>query len=459
MTSSASSRRESSDFSGATISRQRYSINRNGLPGRTSPGRRTTGTKLIPRSCFPAGKPPRKRAPATLPAPGRMDTGAPVPPGAVPRIPKRASAAPSFAPGRSAPLPHPSPRAPSEESSELPGPDQSKAARTQLLRRTHQVLPAGRRTLRVDTARVVFEKRTLQPQVQIARHIFAHTLGTGCRVGFAEKIGQLRGFQFRHPLGEARPDLRPARLRARLSIRADRESAFRRRHRDQLNPAASRTSLGAGDRPAMPARRQVDGRVVQDPLKREELHPVVPRPAAPQSPPSLSHPESGSTATAFPCMLDCTPMLERSARAAIPNNPDDEDFLWRLYDQPRTPEVAAFGWPPEQQEAFLRMQYRARRGSYDTAYPAAERRILLENGVPAGAMIVDRNHREIRLVDIALCGASEPRLRRARNRGSDPSGGELDSPFAPQRPARGNPAIRLYQRLGLVLKSARRHVY
>ena len=69
-------------------------------------------------------------------------------------------------------------------------------------------------------------------------------------------------------------------------------------------------------------------------------------------------------------MLDCTLMLERSARAAIPDDPDDEDFLWRLYVSTRAPEVAAFGWPPEQQEAFLRMQYRARRGSYYTAaYP------------------------------------------------------------------------------------------
>lgn len=147
-------------------------------------------------------------------------------------------------------------------------------------------------------------------------------------------------------------------------------------------------------------------------------------------------------------------MLERSARAAIPDDPDDEDFLWRLYVSTRTPEVAAFGWSPEQQEAFLRMQYRARRGSYDTAYPAAERRILLENGIPAGAMIVDRNHREIRLVDIAL-------LPEHRNRGYGAREiadliRQAENSTLPLRLSvlRGNPAIRLYQRLGLVLKSA-----
>ena len=148
-------------------------------------------------------------------------------------------------------------------------------------------------------------------------------------------------------------------------------------------------------------------------------------------------------------MLDCTLMVERSARAATSA---DEDFLWRLYVSTRASEIAAFGWPPEQQEAFLGMQYRARCGSYHAAYPQAEQRILLENGVPAGAMIVDRNPQEIRLVDIAL-------LPEHRNRGY---GGQEVADLIRQAeslrlPLRlsvllGNPAQRLYARLGLVFK-------
>jgi len=142
---------------------------------------------------------------------------------------------------------------------------------------------------------------------------------------------------------------------------------------------------------------------------------------------------------------------ERSARAA---NPDDEDFLWRLYVSTRASEVEAFGWPPEQQEAFLRMQYRASRGSYHAAFPQAEHRILLENGVPAGAMIVARDSQEIRLVDIAL-------LPEHRNRGyggreiSDliRQAGSLTVPFR-LSVRHGNPALRLYIRLGLVSKRA-----
>jgi GNAT superfamily N-acetyltransferase len=150
-------------------------------------------------------------------------------------------------------------------------------------------------------------------------------------------------------------------------------------------------------------------------------------------------------------MLDCTLMVERSVRGALP---EDEDFLWRLYVSTRVEELAAFGWPPEQQQAFLRMQYRARRGSYEAAYPQAEHSILVENGAPIGAMIVDRNAREIRLVDIAL-------LPEHRNRGYGEREvadliREAESLAIPLRLSvlRGNPAQRLYARLGLVLKSA-----
>jgi ribosomal protein S18 acetylase RimI-like enzyme len=142
---------------------------------------------------------------------------------------------------------------------------------------------------------------------------------------------------------------------------------------------------------------------------------------------------------------------ERSARAATP---DDEDFLWLLYVSTRASEVEQFGWPPQQQEAFLRMQYRARRGSYRASFPQAEYRILLENGVPVGAMIVARGSQEIRLVDIAF-------LPEHRNRGYGGreiadlirQAGILSVPFR-LSVRLGNPALRLYTRLGLVSKRA-----
>jgi ribosomal protein S18 acetylase RimI-like enzyme len=139
-----------------------------------------------------------------------------------------------------------------------------------------------------------------------------------------------------------------------------------------------------------------------------------------------------------------------SQRTTRPATPEDEDFLWRLYVSTRAGEIAAFGWPPQQADAFLRMQYRARTGSYSAAYPHAQYNILLQGDSRAGAMIVNRSAQEIRLVDIAL-------LPEHRNRGYGTC--EVTNLIrqsivlgVPLRLSvrQGNPAIRLYQRHGFI---------
>ena len=47
------------------------------------------------------------------------------------------------------------------------------------------------------------------------------------------------------------------------------------------------------------------------------------------------------------------------------------DFLYRVYASTRYEELAPAGWPPEQVEAFLRMQFRAQDTHYRTHFPAA----------------------------------------------------------------------------------------
>ncbi len=130
--------------------------------------------------------------------------------------------------------------------------------------------------------------------------------------------------------------------------------------------------------------------------------------------------------------------------------PDDDEFLYRLYAGTRTEEMAAWGWPPAQQETFLRMQFRARTQSYSLSYSGAAHSILLSGDVPAGSAIVWRSPSEIRLVDIAF-------LPEHRNRGWGAQWiarliGEAADAEIPRRlsVARGNRAIRLYQRLGFV---------
>src|SRR5271170_700343 len=132
------------------------------------------------------------------------------------------------------------------------------------------------------------------------------------------------------------------------------------------------------------------------------------------------------------------------------STPEDTAFLLHLYCDTRRQEVAAWGWPPEQQEWFLRMQFDAQRRSYLAAFPEAVDQIVCLEGVAVGRMLVAEEPAATRLVDIAL-------LEERRNMGIG-SGLVLEllrQCESQKRPVRlqvlqGNRAIRLYQRLGFV---------
>lgn len=136
------------------------------------------------------------------------------------------------------------------------------------------------------------------------------------------------------------------------------------------------------------------------------------------------------------------PHLLRSFRA------DDQEFLFRLYASTRIQEIAAFGWPEAQQQAFLRMQFNAQQQWYKMSYEQAEHQIIEQNGIPIGRLLVLRQPAAVLLVDIAL-------LPEFRGKGI---GGELirklieecDQQKLPLRlqVQRVNPAQRLYERLG-----------
>lgn len=126
----------------------------------------------------------------------------------------------------------------------------------------------------------------------------------------------------------------------------------------------------------------------------------------------------------------------------------DEPFLFELYAGTRREEIAAWNWPQEQVAAFLQMQYRAQRFSYETAFPGAEHGLVLQDGRPIGRLLVWRGPEEARLVDISL-------LPEARGRGA---GSRLIRDLMEECAAARrrltlqvlvtNPARRLYLRLG-----------
>ena len=149
----------------------------------------------------------------------------------------------------------------------------------------------------------------------------------------------------------------------------------------------------------------------------------------------------------YPDIMSSPPVSSR------PVTPADTPLLYEIYASTRRREVEAFGWPPAQQEAFLRMQFDVRRRGYEATYPAAEHTILLYDAAPIGSMIVSRGSSAFDLLDIAI-------LPEFRNRGFGASLlagliGDASAAGVPVRlmVLRGNPAIHLYQRLGFVVTS------
>jgi GNAT superfamily N-acetyltransferase len=111
-------------------------------------------------------------------------------------------------------------------------------------------------------------------------------------------------------------------------------------------------------------------------------------------------------------------------------------------------EVEAWGWPVDQQRAFLEQQFTAQHRSYAAQFPGADHDIILLGAQPIGRLFVHRTDREIRLVDIALLPE-----HRGGGRGTVLIRKLLEEATAERKPFRlrvamDNPARRLYLRLG-----------
>jgi ribosomal protein S18 acetylase RimI-like enzyme len=128
----------------------------------------------------------------------------------------------------------------------------------------------------------------------------------------------------------------------------------------------------------------------------------------------------------------------------------DEGFLFTLYASTRSDEMAAWGWSALQQDAFLQMQYRVRQAGYRAQYPQAAWQIVLLQDQAVGQLVVDTTGEAILLIDIALL----PQYRNA-GIGSSLIRTLLEEAKRTGKVVRlhvveGNPAQRLYERLGFV---------
>jgi ribosomal protein S18 acetylase RimI-like enzyme len=81
---------------------------------------------------------------------------------------------------------------------------------------------------------------------------------------------------------------------------------------------------------------------------------------------------------------------------------EDDSLMLAVYCSTRADEMALVDWTDEQKQSFLQMQFDAQRISYLRDYPNAEYFVILNDGVEAGRLIVDRSGEALLIVDIAI---------------------------------------------------------
>ena len=140
-----------------------------------------------------------------------------------------------------------------------------------------------------------------------------------------------------------------------------------------------------------------------------------------------------------------------------PATPADREFLLSVYAGVREAELAQVQWPAGAKEAFVAQQFDAQDRYYREYYAGATFDVVEVDGEPAGRLYVDRWPAEIRIVDISLAPGF-----RGRGVGTEllreliAEAQESDRTLTIHVEA-GNPARRLYERLGFVPVAERGH--
>ena len=83
----------------------------------------------------------------------------------------------------------------------------------------------------------------------------------------------------------------------------------------------------------------------------------------------------------------------------------DEPLLRTIYASTREDELRYTGWSPEQQAGFLRQQFDAQHGWYQTHFAAGDFNLILERGEPIGRLYVYRQPHNLNVIDITLLPA------------------------------------------------------
>ena len=89
--------------------------------------------------------------------------------------------------------------------------------------------------------------------------------------------------------------------------------------------------------------------------------------------------------------------------------PEDEQLLREIYASTREEELRLLGWPPAQRAAFLRQQFNAQHGWYQTHFAAGNFDLILERHEPIGRLYLYRQPHDLNVIDIALLPAHRGR--------------------------------------------------
>ncbi len=131
-----------------------------------------------------------------------------------------------------------------------------------------------------------------------------------------------------------------------------------------------------------------------------------------------------------------------------PVEPDDRDFLRRLYANARSEELASAPWTAERKDAFLKMQFDAQTRHHRGHYPDASFDIILAEAESVGRLYVARWSEEMRIVDISLLPEHRNSGIGTKLLGDLISEADASKKSATIHVERFNPALRLYERLG-----------
>lgn len=80
----------------------------------------------------------------------------------------------------------------------------------------------------------------------------------------------------------------------------------------------------------------------------------------------------------------------------------DAALLTQWHAEFRGASFLAMGWPREQVAAMMADQLRLQQIHVASAYPEADRWLVLAHGVPAGQLLLDRTRTDWRLIDLLL---------------------------------------------------------